>query len=275
VKHPVNHALSLLLVVTLGVFVLPKTARGEQLQTVRTRTDTYLYHVEHDTSLLPDLLDVPDSVALLSWARFAREGDELSGSLVLRRNQIHSIREYFRGEPLHRVQHKYVVPHPEGWRSFHLSSYRRNLSDDRPWFNKFTQLPFPFKKARKDDQTPAWPEVRESFAKCGRSLGNFFHVTLHCARSDSTSDYKRSMSYAFFQRTPRGALVIGDLVTEVDQLSPVIHYLYRNDMIMLSLAHNRISEDQQLYFIHFAGVGSPELLAPRLRTLEKLSGSKQ
>lgn len=247
---------------------------GASARAPGTTSDTYLYHVEYDTGRFPQLLDVQDSVALLSWVRFGQPEGGIAGSLVLRKDSIDSIQRHFRDQPLHAVQHEYVVPHPEGWWSLHVSSYRQDPATDHPPPTAFPRLPLSFQRAktgRTHDTT--WRYLRESFGPCGRSLGNYFHVSLHCGGDDPGTRHDYSMSYAFFQRTSRRTVVIGDLVTRVEKLGPVIRYLYRHDMKMLSLAYNSVSENRRLYFIHFAGAGRERPLASRIRRLETIARS--
>lgn len=82
-------------------------------------------------------------------------------------------------------------------------------------------------------------------------------------------------TWAAFQGTPDKAAVAGDFTMLENEVAPVIKALVENGIEVVAVHNHMVQERPRIFFLHYWGVGSAELLAKGLRAALDQTGKKK
>jgi hypothetical protein len=82
-------------------------------------------------------------------------------------------------------------------------------------------------------------------------------------------------TWAAFQGSPQKAAVAGDFAMLEDEVAPVIKALVENGIEVVAVHNHMVQERPRIFFLHYWGVGSAELLAKGIRAALDQTGNKK
>lgn len=74
-------------------------------------------------------------------------------------------------------------------------------------------------------------------------------------------------SWAAFQKTEHGAMVMGDTVVFQDEVNPAIDAAFANGLEVTALHNHFFYDEPKVYFMHIGGEGCPDELAKGVKAV--------
>lgn len=118
----------------------------------------------------------------------------------------------------------------------------------------------------------AWQAVARALGRTGEEADGVYRVAF--PRDDLEVKIEKVQlrpalaltSWAAFQRTGNGALVMGDLVLREEEVAEVIRRLVGGGISITAVHNHLLGESPKLIYVHFHGRGDAEALARALRS---------
>jgi hypothetical protein len=128
-------------------------------------------------------------------------------------------------------------------------------------------------------QTPDWQPVEKLFNRKGTVQGEVFKVPF--PRSDLKIKVGDVLiepglaltSWIAFDGSGNNSMMMGDLVLLDSEITPVITKLIANGIEISALHNHIVGESPTIKYLHFNGIGSPEILAQKMMSVLSVTGT--
>jgi Domain of Unknown Function (DUF1259) len=271
-------------VIVLSMFLVPVAAFGQGLdisgidqalgRSGQKSGEVYkLSFPRTDLHVAVNGVSIKPGLALGSWAAFSGTNDKATvmGDLVLVQGELAPVMKKLRdaGFEITGVHNHLLNESPrvmymhymgEGTAKQLATSLHDALAESKTPLGKPASAPA-------DAETPAWVKtVQDSVGRQGTFKGGVLSfaiprstgITMNGMTITPAQGVAESIN---FQEAGTGKVAsTGDFVLTADEVNPVISALHKHDVSVTALHSHMLKEEPRLFFMHFWGVGSAELV---------------